>query len=106
MGRSGRPARASPRHALAASKAAAARCGSCCLPVLTRLASNLLAGFNVETVEYKNISFTVWDVGGQDKASVAALVGGSPARQPRFLDHIWFQIQQPALGGSQELQGS
>ncbi|XP_054906154.1 uncharacterized protein LOC129372724 [Poeciliopsis prolifica] len=22
-------------------------------------------GFNVETVEYKNISFTVWDVGGQ-----------------------------------------
>jgi len=27
----------------------------------------LYAGFNVETVEYKNISFTVWDVGGQDK---------------------------------------
>uniref|UniRef100_A0A9J8CL83 ADP-ribosylation factor 3a n=1 Tax=Cyprinus carpio carpio TaxID=630221 RepID=A0A9J8CL83_CYPCA len=26
-----------------------------------------LRGFNVETVEYKNISFTVWDVGGQDK---------------------------------------
>jgi len=24
-------------------------------------------GFNVETVEYKNISFTMWDVGGQDK---------------------------------------
>mmetsp|Transcript_43715 Transcript_43715/g.68151 ORF Transcript_43715/g.68151 Transcript_43715/m.68151 type:complete len:183 (+) Transcript_43715:62-610(+) len=24
-------------------------------------------GFNVETVEYKNISFNVWDVGGQDK---------------------------------------
>ncbi|XP_058215674.1 ADP-ribosylation factor 1-like isoform X2 [Rhododendron vialii] len=24
-------------------------------------------GFNVEAVEYKNISFTVWDVGGQDK---------------------------------------
>ena len=24
-------------------------------------------GFNVETVEYKNITFTVWDVGGQDK---------------------------------------
>ncbi|XP_071349588.1 ADP-ribosylation factor 4-like [Trachinotus anak] len=22
-------------------------------------------GFNVETVEYKNVSFTVWDVGGQ-----------------------------------------
>jgi GTPase SAR1 family protein len=26
-----------------------------------------LTGFNVETVEYKNICFTVWDVGGQDK---------------------------------------
>ncbi|TVY50088.1 ADP-ribosylation factor [Lachnellula occidentalis] len=25
------------------------------------------ARFNVETVEYKNIQFTVWDVGGQDK---------------------------------------
>lgn len=25
------------------------------------------SGFNVETVEYKNISFTVWDVGGQDR---------------------------------------
>lgn len=29
--------------------------------------SPLSPGFNVETVEYKNISFTVWDVGGQDK---------------------------------------
>ena len=29
--------------------------------------SFLFTGFNVETVEYKNISFTVWDVGGQDK---------------------------------------
>ncbi|KAA3486353.1 ADP-ribosylation factor 2 [Gossypium australe] len=28
-------------------------------------------GFNVETVEYKNISFTVWDVGGQDKGNVS-----------------------------------
>merc|ERR1712031_95986 len=24
-------------------------------------------GFNVETVEYKNITFTMWDVGGQEK---------------------------------------
>merc|ERR1712187_341840 len=24
-------------------------------------------GFNVETVNYKNISFTVWDIGGQEK---------------------------------------
>uniref|UniRef100_A0A672GAS7 ADP-ribosylation factor 4 n=1 Tax=Salarias fasciatus TaxID=181472 RepID=A0A672GAS7_SALFA len=29
--------------------------------------SNCVPGFNVETVEYKNICFTVWDVGGQDK---------------------------------------
>jgi hypothetical protein len=26
-----------------------------------------LAGFNVETVKYNNISFTVWDVGGQER---------------------------------------
>mmetsp|Transcript_1084 Transcript_1084/g.2286 ORF Transcript_1084/g.2286 Transcript_1084/m.2286 type:complete len:189 (-) Transcript_1084:283-849(-) len=24
-------------------------------------------GFNVEKVDYKNISFTIWDIGGQDK---------------------------------------
>lgn len=24
-------------------------------------------GFNVETVAYKNVNFTVWDIGGQDK---------------------------------------
>ncbi|MDP2438824.1 MAG: ADP-ribosylation factor-like protein [archaeon] len=24
-------------------------------------------GFNVETVEYKRVSFTVWDIGGQDR---------------------------------------
>ena len=24
-------------------------------------------GFNVETVEFQNVKFTVWDVGGQDK---------------------------------------
>lgn len=30
-------------------------------------ADQIYIGFNVETVEYKNIQFTVWDVGGQDK---------------------------------------
>ncbi len=35
-----------------------------CIQFGTRLTT---IGFNVETVEYKNISFTVWDVGGQDK---------------------------------------
>jgi hypothetical protein len=33
----------------------------------------------VETVEYKNISFTVWDVGGQDKVRVLLFLF--------FLDH-------------------
>ena len=27
-------------------------------------------GFNVETVEFKNIKFNVWDVGGQDKVRI------------------------------------
>lgn len=40
-----------------------------CLPSSLPFISGTLTqpGFNVETVEYKNISFTVWDVGGQDK---------------------------------------
>ena len=28
----------------------------------------------METVEYKNISFTVWDVGGQDKVKILILM--------------------------------
>lgn len=27
----------------------------------------LMTGFNVEKVQYKNVEFTVWDVGGQEK---------------------------------------
>lgn len=27
----------------------------------------LNTGFNVETVEYKNLKFTIWDVGGKHK---------------------------------------
>ena len=35
---------------------------------LAELATTLpTVGFNVETVEYKNVRFTIWDVGGQDK---------------------------------------
>ena len=26
-----------------------------------------ITGFNVETVEYRNLKFTIWDVGGQPK---------------------------------------
>ena len=39
----------------------------CVLLVHFAYVPNYSIGFNVETVEYKNISFTVWDVGGQDK---------------------------------------
>jgi Arf/Sar family protein len=31
------------------------------------LTPSLRAGFNVEKVQYKNVQFTVWDVGGQEK---------------------------------------
>lgn len=46
-----------------------------------------LSGFNVETVEYKNISFTVWDVGGQDKARATFLL-----RLIFWFDYIWLII--------------
>jgi len=36
-------------------------------PSSEQLLNERQTGFNVETVEYKNIQFTVWDVGGQDK---------------------------------------
>ncbi|KAK1769758.1 ADP-ribosylation factor family-domain-containing protein [Phialemonium atrogriseum] len=37
------------------------------IEVAVAVADQWTEGFNVETVEYKNIQFTVWDVGGQDK---------------------------------------
>merc|ERR1712146_40532 len=38
-------------------------------------------GFNVETVEYKNLKFTVWDIGGQDRieSSGATITEGHKA---------------------------
>src|ERR1700749_2989705 len=43
-------------------------------------------GFNVETVEYKNISFTVWDVGGQDKVNHQhPMAVSDPPRSPHHL---------------------
>lgn len=38
-----------------------------CRDLSSDICLQFCSGFNVETVEYKNISFTVWDVGGQDK---------------------------------------
>ncbi|XP_019626433.1 PREDICTED: ADP-ribosylation factor-like isoform X1 [Branchiostoma belcheri] len=34
----------------------------------TACAHSTSLGFNVETIEYKNVKFTSWDVGGRDKA--------------------------------------
>lgn len=36
-------------------------------PVLIQIYCLFSLGFNVETVEYKNMKFTIWDVGGQHK---------------------------------------
>ncbi|ROT64074.1 ADP-ribosylation factor [Penaeus vannamei] len=57
----------------------------------------LVPGFNVETVEYKNISFTVWDVGGQVKLrpSVEALL---PEHRRRRL-RVGQQRRREAAGG-------
>ncbi|KAL5569601.1 hypothetical protein UlMin_026176 [Ulmus minor] len=51
-------------------------------------------GFNVETVEYKNISFTVWDVGCQDKVC--------------YITNFQFYIFFPSYGHNQQctLKGS
>ena len=52
------------------------------LPLLFKSRLEFSPGFNVETVEYKNISFTVWDVGGQDKVRQkipAAVAGALPS---------------------------
>lgn len=59
----------------------------------------LHAGFNVETVEYKNISFTVWDVGGQDKVgqgrfALNASLSQSLSTQIRPLWRHYFQNTQ------------
>jgi len=34
---------------------------------LTKLFFFTLAGFNVETIDYKGTNFTAWDIGGRDK---------------------------------------
>nr|DAD38374.1 TPA_asm: hypothetical protein HUJ06_009015 [Nelumbo nucifera] len=41
--------------------------------LFTQTNEPFMSGFNVETVDYKNISFTVWDVGGQDKVCMVIL---------------------------------
>lgn len=60
------------------------------------------SGFNVETVEYKNISFTVWDVGGQDKVcdlSLLALTTGKLSVHAIRSIHIpfWWCLFAPSF---------
>ena len=84
------------------------------------------AGFNVETVEYKNISFTVWDVGGQDKVRprrtaprdrppLPLFPSGPPARErqnlirpppPLFPDPPSLEALLPEHAGSDLRRGS
>ena len=49
-------------------------CCLLCAPASNEVYLRVICVRSVETVEYKNISFTVWDVGGQDK--VRSLSGG------------------------------
>lgn len=45
----------------------------------------------METVEYKNISFTVWDVGGQDKVHIFnSCLDHSIVSSSYFMFCIWF----------------
>jgi GTPase SAR1 family protein len=39
----------------------------CTAPIVDAQLPTLPTGFNVEKVQYKNVVFTVWDVGGQEK---------------------------------------
>ncbi len=56
-----------PTIGMCALKTTLTYCRALCVCLTCCATSLSLSGFNVETVEYKNISFTVWDVGGQDK---------------------------------------
>ena len=70
-------------------------------------------GFNVETLEYKNIAFTVWDVGGQEKlralwrhyfASTQALIfvvdSSDRARLPEAAEELHRLIKEEELSSA------
>ena len=46
----------------------------------------------METVEYKNISFTVWDVGGQDKIRPLWRHYFQNTQGDHFLGGVWFHV--------------
>ena len=56
--------------------------------IMLKVYSYFFAGFNVETVEYKNISFTVWDVGGQDKVCILKTNEFYDVHMLNFLRHF------------------
>uniref|UniRef100_A0A3Q2QXM1 ADP-ribosylation factor 1 n=1 Tax=Fundulus heteroclitus TaxID=8078 RepID=A0A3Q2QXM1_FUNHE len=70
------------------------------------------SGFNVETVEYKNISFTVWDVGGQTvirplwrhyytntQGLIFVVDSNDPERIKEAADELHMQLEEDALRG-------
>jgi ADP-ribosylation factor protein 1 len=61
----------------------------------------LSLGFNVETVEYKNISFTVWDVGGQDKIRPLWRHCQSTVQLPAYRIYSNVQIDNPDFQNTQ-----
>lgn len=69
-----------------------------------KIQANCFAGFNVETVEYKNISFTVWDVGGQDKIRPLwrHYFQNTQVKRQRRLLQIDFEYQPFQLGSSSD----
>ncbi|GFY98630.1 ADP-ribosylation factor A1F [Actinidia rufa] len=55
-------------------------------------------GFNVETVEYKNISFTVWDdVGGQDKGLIFVVDSNDRDRVVEARDELHRMLNEQDL---------
>ncbi|KAM4583467.1 uncharacterized protein V3H82_007230 [Fundulus diaphanus] len=69
-------------------------------------------GFNVETVDYKNISFTVWDVGGQTvirplwrhyytntQGLIFVVDSNDPERIKEAADELHMQLEEDALRG-------
>eukprot|EP00816_Leptocylindrus_hargravesii_P007421 CAMPEP_0196806808 /NCGR_PEP_ID=MMETSP1362-20130617/6740_1 /TAXON_ID=163516 /ORGANISM="Leptocylindrus danicus, Strain CCMP1856" /LENGTH=187 /DNA_ID=CAMNT_0042180467 /DNA_START=352 /DNA_END=912 /DNA_ORIENTATION=+ len=70
-------------------------------------------GFNVETVEYKNISFTVWDVGGQGiirklwgfyyvntQGIIFVVDSNDPDRLEEVREEINYMLSHEALNGA------
>ena len=74
------------------------------------------AGFNVETVEYKNLSFSVWDIGGQDKirplwrhyfynvqGKLSVSFEWKIITRPQSLKHLTKNTSTPVIGHQHDL---